>query len=149
MNSHSNHPKHDKGSLLQCLKGSLADWILLLSMLSGIGLLWWNIYNQLHQGVPTAYVYHQQQLLASYPLPTDEQVINVPAGGELGDSWVEISRHGVRMASSPCTSQHCVLSGHKLHAGGVIACVPNHIMVVIRGALPKNGQQVIFDAISE
>ncbi|MDX8384286.1 MAG: NusG domain II-containing protein [Ghiorsea sp.] len=149
MNSDHNHPKYAKGSFLLCLKGSLADWMLLLSIVLGIGILWWNIYSQLNQGVPTAYIYHQKQLLASYPLPTDDQVIDVPVRGELGESLVEISRHGIRFVSSPCTSQYCVLSGHKSHAGGVIACVPNHMMVVIRGALPKSGEHMIFDAISE
>ncbi|MDQ7001492.1 MAG: NusG domain II-containing protein, partial [Ghiorsea sp.] len=114
-----------------------------------IALLWFQITQALNQGAPTAYVYHGDTLLAKYPLPKDERVIHVAAHGEIGISDIEISRYGIRFDASPCTTHRCMLAGRKRYAGSVIACVPNHIMVVIRGSEHKNKQGITFDAISE
>lgn len=134
---------------MQCLKGSLADRMLLSVLLIGTLFLWFMIHQQLSVGPATAYVYHQKTLLAKYPLPTDNTIIHVPATGELGISEIEISQHGIRFLSSPCTTHYCTRSGHKAHAGSVIACVPNKIMVVLRGSISNNPQEIQFDAVSE
>lgn len=144
-----NHHKTNKGSFIECLKGTGADRLLLFLLLLGIIWLWFQINQTLAQGVPTAYVYHQKQLLASYPLPTDEQIIQVDAKGEMGISEIEISKQGIRFLSSPCTTHYCTLSGHKAYKGSVLACVPNHIMVVLRGSAAKDEHSVHFDAITE
>ncbi len=144
-----NHHKTTKGSFVLCLKGTRADRILLLFMLLIILFLWFEIEHRLSAGPATAYVYHHHQLLAKYPLPTDETVIHVTAKGELGDSEVEISKQGIRFLASPCTTHYCTLSGSKAYPGSVIACVPNHIMVVLRGSAQAAEDQIFFDAISE
>lgn len=148
MNQKNNHPSADRDSLWNCLKGSISDRVLLLSILLACAWLWWTIYTQLNAGQPMAYIYHQQQLLAKYPLPTDDTIIRVPATGEIGVSDIEISRQGIRFVSSPCTTHHCTLAGHKNHAGAVIACVPNHIMAVIRGSV-HHAAMPEFDGITE
>ncbi len=144
-----NHHKTATGSFVRCLQGTIADRVLLLSLLLGIIFLWLQINQHLSSGPITAYVYHQQQLLAQYPLPTDDSVIHVPANGEIGTSEIEISRQGIRFLSSPCTTHHCTLAGQKSYTGSVLACVPNHIMVVIRGTAQGQPAQMTFDAISE
>jgi len=149
MTAKNNHPKAATVSFRQCLKGSWADRILLLFMLTGIVFLWFQISQTLAQGAPTAYVYHGEKLLAKYPLPHDERIIHVAAQGEIGISDIEISKQGIRFDSSPCSTHHCTLSGTKKYAGSVIACVPNHIMVVIHGSGKKDGKSIKFDAISE
>jgi len=149
MTTKNNHPKTAKVSFRQCLQGTWSDRILLMTLLIGIALLWFQINQTLHQGAPTAYVYHGKTLLAKYPLPQDEQVIHVAAQGEIGISDIEISKEGIRFDSSPCTTHHCILAGRKRYAGSVIACVPNHIMVVIRGSDKENKTRIKFDAISE
>jgi len=149
MTTKNNHPKAATVRFRQCLKGSWADRILLFSLLLAIAFLWLQISHTLNQGTSTAYIYHGNTLLAQYPLPDDEHMIHVAAQGEIGISDIEISKHGIRFDSSPCTTHHCILAGTKRYAGSVIACVPNHIMVVIRGSDKKNKAGIKFDAISE
>ncbi len=149
MTTINNHPKPTTVSFYTCLKGSWADRGILLALLLGIGFLWLQIQQTLSQGAPTAYVYHGKTLLASYPLPKDNQVIHVNAQGDIGISKIDISRDGVRFVSSPCTTHYCTLSGAKKHAGGVLACVPNRIMAVIRGADVNGNKHMRFDAITE
>ena len=144
-----NHPKANLASFRQCLKGTWMDRFVLLLLLLGIVFLWFQINQNLSKGVPTAYIYHGKQLLASYPLPMDDKVIHVPAKGEIGISDIEISKQGIRFVSSPCLTHHCTLAGSKKYTGSVIACVPNHIMVVIRGSDANNDKNMHFDAISE
>ncbi len=149
MNHAVNQHLDDKSSFLRCLQGSWVDRGLLIGLLIVIIGLWFYIQNELNDGEATAYIYHQQQLLAVYPLPTDEQVIQVAAVGELGISDIEISRLGIRFRHSPCATQYCTASGHKNYTGSVIACVPNHIMVVLRGSMENNHKSMTFDAITE
>jgi len=145
MTSENNHPK----TFVQCLRGTWVDRILLIILLIGIALLWFQINQTLSRGIPTAYIYHGETLLAKYPLPQDDNIIHVDANGEIGVSDIEISQRGVRFVSSPCTTHYCMLAGHKKYTGSVIACVPNHIMVVVRGFDEKIDKNITFDAISE
>lgn len=149
MNQINNHPISAKDSLWVCFQGNWADRLLLAALLAGVFGLWLYIQHNLNVGEPTAFVYHHDQLLAKYPLPSDGQVIHVPAHGEIGISDIEISKAGIRFISSPCTTHYCQLSGHKNHAGAVIACVPNHIMVVLRGSFDRRQGEQMFDAVSE
>ena len=149
MTTENNHPKAATVSFRQCLQGTWADRILLVLLLAGIVFLWFQISQTLAQGAPTAYVYHGDKLLAKYPLPNDERLIHVAAQGEIGVSDIEISKHGIRFETSPCSTHYCTLSGTKKYTGSVIACVPNHIMVVIRGSDKKSDKNIKFDAISE
>jgi len=64
--------------------------------------------------------------------------------GDLGPSEIIIDEHGARIAASPCSSQRCVLSGAHTHAGDIIACVPNRILITLRGS-----DRTAFDAIVE
>ena len=149
MTTKNSHPKTHALSFRQCLKGTWMDRIVLLLLLLGIAFLWLQIQKNLSQGVPTAYIYHGKQLLASYPLPKGDKIIHVPAKGEIGISDIEISKQGIRFVSSPCLTHHCTLSGRKKQSGSVIACVPNHIMVVLHGFDDKIDKSMRFDAITE
>lgn len=124
---------HQHRRLHHYLSGSTADRWLLLLILALIAGSWLWIRHQVNAGPPTVYIYHEHQLLAMYPLPDDEQIIHYQAQGHIGTSEIVISRHGVSMLHSPCSSQRCVLSGEHIRAGDMIACVPNHILVSIRG----------------
>lgn len=132
-------------SARQFLAGTLMDNILLLLSLLGIVVAWFAIHASISSGPPTAYIYHDEILLATYPLPADDRVIHFDADGKLGTSEIVIDRHGARMAHSPCPTQHCVLSGAHRHIGDMIACVPNHILISIRGADTMGG----LDAVAE
>jgi len=135
-------------SLIELLKGSLSDRILLLAALLGIAMAWFGIQHSIAAGPAMVEIYHADRLLASYPLPVPGQpAIHFEAEGDLGISDIEIDAKGVRMSASPCTSQRCVLSGNHRHAGDMIVCVPNKIMVSIRGG--RTASDIGLDAVAE
>jgi len=129
----------------QFLAGTMTDNLLLLLSLAGIAAAWFIIHTSIGAGPPTAYIYHGDILLATYPLPEDDRIIHFDADGEIGTSEIIIDRLGARMAHSPCPTQYCVLSGAHKHIGDQIACVPNHILISIRGGDKQGG----LDAVAE
>jgi len=126
--------------------GTRTDYLILLLALAGIAGSWFIVRAGLGNGAPTAYIYRDKVLLATYPLPDDDRVIHFDADGKLGVSEISIDHHGVRITSSPCTTQRCVLSGVHKHIGDMVACVPNHILVSIRGSGSADGS---LDAVVE
>jgi len=125
------------------LRGSITDRVLLVCCLLLIGFLWWYVQQQLGDGPPHVYVYHNQTLLAHYPL--DDAARDFDAQGDIGISRIHIEHSKVSMTVAPCRHKQCILSGEHHHTGDVIACVPNHILVVIRGGRTE----LTPDAIAE
>lgn len=76
-----------------------------------------------------------------YPLDR-AQILEVK--GPLGTSVVEIGLRGARVISSPCANQLCVRQGWVQRSGGVVACVPNRLVLEIRG----EGGRDTLDAVS-
>jgi len=133
-------------SMLDALKGTWADRLLLLVCLISIGCAWLVIQKNIAAGPAMAEIYHGKILLATYPLPQQgEAAIALQVNGDLGASDIVIDANGARIASSPCQSQRCVLSGSHAHAGDMIACVPNKILISLRGHRAESR----FDAIVE
>jgi len=131
--------------MLKALKGTWADRLLLLLSLAAIVTLWFMIQAHIAAGPAMAEIYHGDTLVATYPLPQPgEPTIHLQVEGELGLSDIMIDQQGARIASSPCASQRCVLSGPHRHAGDIIACVPNRILITLRGHAQSR-----FDAIVE
>ncbi|MDX8395651.1 MAG: NusG domain II-containing protein [Mariprofundaceae bacterium] len=120
-------------NLIHCMKGRWGDRILLLLLLFGMATLWQWVNHMVSSGPPTAYIYHNDILLARYPLDQNKP-IRMQAEGDIGISEIVIDTAGVRIESSPCSSQFCVLSGNHHRAGDMAACVPNRILVSIRGS---------------
>ena len=59
-----------------------------------------------------------------------------PFTGPLGVTEVEVRGGRVRVRSSPCPRQSCRHGGWVGKAGGVLACLPNQIVVRVDGSLP-------------
>jgi hypothetical protein len=125
--------------LRRLLTGTVADRVLLVASLVLIATLWLWLQRAAPAGPPMVLIYHGKQLLAEYPIPTTGAPIHVHAKGELGMSDIVIDTHGVHFVSSPCTGKQCILAGTKHHPGDIIACVPNRILVSIRGSNPGEG----------
>lgn len=53
--------------------------------------------------------------------------------GPLGMTRMEINNGAVRVLSSPCPQKICIGLGEVRRAGGLLACVPNRIVVRIEG----------------
>jgi len=131
--------------MLNALKGTWVDRLILLLSLAAIVSLWFMIQAHITAGPAMADIYHGDTLVASYPLPQKgEPPVHLQVEGELGLSDIVIDQQGARIATSPCPSQRCVLSGPHHHAGDLIACVPNRILITLRGH-----SQSAFDAIVE
>jgi hypothetical protein len=65
-----------------------------------------------------------------FPLDAEE-TLRVP--GPLGDTVVRIHDGSVRVLDSPCPEKICVATGAVSRPGQTIACLPNRVLVVIRG----------------
>jgi hypothetical protein len=118
--------------LLRRLAGTWSDRLLLLLVLGGIVFGWLHIRQLTGAGRAMVDIYHDQTLLAEYPLRAPNPV-HFAAKGDIGISKILIADGSVAMIDSPCTSKRCVLSGHKHRIGDMIVCLPNRIMIAIRG----------------
>ena len=81
-----------------------------------------------------------EKLVGKYSLNQD-RTVNVP--GPLGNTVVRINNGNVRVLSSPCPYKHCVRMGPIGSDGGVIACVPNKVVISV-----TNDQEDGLDAVS-
>ena len=97
-----------------------------------------------NSGPPMVMIYHDEQLLARYPIPENGEPIHFNAAGSLGDSEILIDAGGVRFLNSPCSSRYCVAHGARKEHGDIIACVPNRVLIVIEGS-----NEQALDAIVE
>jgi len=132
----------DSPSLWHWLKGTWTDRILLLLTLIAITMGWFWVQQNL-SGTPMVHIYHAKSLLATYPLHPNHP-IHFQAQGDIGLSEITIDSDGVRISHSSCTTQRCVLSGHRHRVGDILACVPNRILVSIEGS-----KENTLDAVSE
>ena len=127
------------------LKGSVTDRILLIVSLAAIAGTWLMVQEAVASGPAVAEVYYGKTLLATYPLPENGQPpIHLKVDGKLGPSEILLDQEGVRITASPCDARRCVYSGAHRHAGDMIACIPNRILISIRGSARSR-----FDAIVE
>jgi len=132
-------------SIRNAVQGTWVDRLLLLIALLCITLAWFVIQANIASGPAVAEIYYGNTLMATYPLPEQGgAAIHYELEGKLGLSEVVIDDKGARIRSSPCSSQRCVLSGSHKQAGDVIACVPNRILITLRGSSESR-----FDAIVE
>ncbi len=128
--------------LRRYLAGTWADRLLLFLVLGGIALGWSHIQQLVGSGKPMVDIYHGRTLLAEYPLH-GKKTVHFAAEGEIGISDVIISNGEVFISESPCRSKRCVRAGHQHRIGDSIVCVPNRILVAIRGDAQD------FDAVVE
>ena len=81
-----------------------------------------------------------EKLIGKYSLDR-VQTVNVP--GPLGNTVVRIENGNARVLSSPCPYKQCIKMGSIGSDGGVIACVPNKIVISV-----VNGETKKLDAVS-
>lgn len=78
-----------------------------------------------------------------YPLNSDQ---SIEITGSLGTSHIRIKNNSVSMTSSPCPLKICVKKGEISNSGEWIACLPNKILIIIKG---KRNEKTEIDIISE
>jgi len=131
MNSRPATPRPRK-RLRTRLSGTWADRVLMLLVLSAIAFGWLHIRQLAGGGEAMVDIYRGQTLLAEYPLHA-EAVVHFSAQGDIGISEIVIADGNVAISDSPCTGRKCILSGHKHRIGDMLVCLPNRILVAIRG----------------
>jgi len=142
MNLLPDNDRIEKQRLQHYLLGSWVDRILLMAILASILLGSMHIRELAGNGTAMVDIYHGRTLLAEYPL-RGKTPVHFAAEGEIGISDIIISDGAVFISESPCRSKRCIRSGHHHRIGDSIACVPNHILVAIRGDAKA------FDAVVE
>lgn len=66
----------------------------------------------------------------TFPVDADETVI---VSGSLGDTIVRLYQSRAWVESSPCDNQTCVASGFVSRQGQWTACLPNNVLLIIKG----------------
>ena len=107
-------PRSDRVILGICCLITLASFSLWLFPRSGSELL----------------IYSGERLIYKLPLTEDREL---ELTGPLGVTLLEVADRSVRVVSSPCRDKTCMRMGHIEHAGELLACVPNRIVVRIAG----------------
>jgi len=87
----------------------------------------------------TAVISIGHDLYAELPLAENR---TMAVRGHLGESTVEVNEGRIRFLDSPCPGRYCVHMGWIRQTGEVAACLPNGVVVEIRGGTRE------FDAIN-
>ena len=78
-------------------------------------------------------------------LPLDRDVVTT-VRGPLGDTVIKVEKGAVSIPESPCPRGYCMHMGHIRQVGEILVCVPNHVIVRIRGGANSG---TAFDGIVE
>ena len=78
-------------------------------------------------------------------LPLDRDIATTVTG-PIGETVIEVENGAVSIPKSPCPNKSCKHMGHISHAGEILVCVPNHLIVKIIGG--KNDSKA-FDGVVE
>lgn len=106
-----------------------ADWVvLILTWTAALASLGW--YFQAPTG-RTAEVVVADRVVADLDLRRDR---TLTVTGARGPSRIRVRDGGVRFTHSACRAKRCVRSGRLERAGASAACVPNQVLVRVRGA---------------
>jgi len=124
------------------LAGTWTDRLLLAIVLTAIVFAWLHVRQLAGSGQAMVDIYHGQTLLAEYPLQ-GKTPIHFTATGEIGISDIIITGGSVAITESPCRTRKCILAGHRDRIGDTLVCLPNRILVAIRGDAHS------FDAVVE
>ncbi len=77
--------------------------------------------------------------------PLDKEQ-RVELDGPLGITVLQIKDGGARIVSSPCPQKVCIHMGEARHAGDLLACVPNQLVISVEGN--EKGEDTEYDFIS-
>ena len=116
--------------MLARLHMTIADRILVVTLAAFAGVLFFVLPGMVLTGGNTVEIISGEDVVGVYSLDED-RTLNIK--GPLGVTVVEIDEGEVRVKSSPCPQKVCMDMGPRGHEGGVIACVPNKVVVKVGG----------------
>lgn len=113
-----------------------ADIILFfLILVFGIGISWWSL--STNTGGDKAIVTVDGQLYGTYSLLQDQTIEVVQENGHT--NYITIKDGTVSMTFSNCKNQVCVNSGAISQTKDSIVCLPNKVMIEIKGSDKSEG----------
>ncbi|MBA7584171.1 hypothetical protein ES708_26124 [subsurface metagenome] len=65
--------------------------------------------------------------------------------GPLGETGIIVENGTARISTSPCPNKYCIRMGRLKHGGEIAVCVPNHVVLYIRGGSEKDS----FDGVTQ
>ena len=65
--------------------------------------------------------------------------------GPLGETVIVVENGTVRIVNSPCPLHYCIRMGRIRYGGEIIACVPNRVLINIKGGNKKG----TFDGVTQ
>ena len=71
--------------------------------------------------------------------------VTTTVAGPLGETVIIVENGTVRIENSPCPAHYCVRMGSLEHRGEIAVCVPNRVVVTIRGG----NEYESFDGITQ
>ena len=77
----------------------------------------------------------------AFPVNAEE---TVTVAGPLGDTVVRIHKGRAWVEASPCENQTCVASGSLVRHGQWAACLPNNVLLMIRGTGDDDVDAVVW-----
>lgn len=113
--------------------------------LVGLALLAPRLARPVGDGPPRAVVTVGRSEAAVLPLERDGEVT---VHGRLGNVTVAVRDGAVRVVASSCAQQVCVAAGAKREPGDLIACVPNEVLVRVRGGVARPPRPGEPDAVT-
>ncbi len=78
-------------------------------------------------------------------LPLEQDTIQT-VNGPIGKTTVAIENGKVRVLDSDCPNHTCIKMGSISHPGEIIVCVPNQVIVTIRGS---GSQDQSYDGVTQ
>jgi len=121
-----------------------ADYMLILLALAAAAILYFAFYGF----APNASnemrvdIYVDGELTRSEKMTADTRQIVIE--NAYGSNTIEISTDSVEMLWSDCDAQVCVQTGKVSKRGGVIACLPHRLLVILEGG----GESEDIDAVT-
>jgi len=74
-----------------------------------------------------------------------DQDVTKTVAGPLGETAITVEDGSVRIADSPCPTHYCIRMGRLKHRGEIAVCVPNRVVVSIKGG--REGDS--FDGVTQ
>ena len=118
---------------------TLPDKILIAGLVV-LTLLSFPIIKHLHREGKQVLIEADGKLVGNFSLREDRLV---SVDGTLGTTKVEVAGKGVRVIDSPCPLKICVESGPISRSGETLVCLPNRVVIRIKG-----GDTPSVDAVS-
>ena len=88
----------------------------------------------------SAEIYQDGELTHKFDLTDDEWELKLES--VTGYNVMQVGPHGIRVLEADCHNQDCFRAGLQGRPGGVIACLPHHLLILIIGE-----KEDAFDAI--